>query len=369
MSSVGLVKQRKQAIVGPYIKASNAASWFEVLTTLAPLGLLWWAAVASISVSRWLTLAIVLLLSLLMTRLLVLMHECGHGSLFRSQRLNRIFGFLFGVVAGMPQFVWSEHHNYHHANNGNWEKYRGPLTTASVDEYVAMSPAGKRRYRYSRNIALAPLGGFVYLIFNPRFTWLKGSLGLLMHVARGKIARPAIRLREHAAGFRTRYWASAKQYRHMSWNNLVLLGAWAAMCWLLGPVTFFAIYLVSVSLAGGAGIAIFTVQHNFEHSYAADSACWDYDRGAIEGTSFLVLPPWLNWFTANIAYHHIHHLSSRIPSYRLAACHSANQPLFGDVKRLRLAQIPGALKYILWDIRAQRIISIAEYQLQCESSR
>ena len=368
MSSVQLIKQHKQAIIGPYSRASNAASWLEVLTTVVPLGLLWWAAVVSLGVSRWLTLAIVLPLGLLMTRLLVLMHECGHGSLFRSQRLNRSFGFLFGVVAGMPQYVWSEHHNYHHANNGNWEKYRGPLTTASVDEYAAMSPAGQRRYRYSRNIALAPLGGFAYLIFNPRFTWLKGSLELLMHVARGKIARPAITLREHAAGFRTRYWTSAKQYRHMSWNNLALLGTWAAMCWLIGPATFFAIYLISVSLAGGAGIAIFTVQHNFEHSYAADSARWDYDRGAIEGTSFLLLPAWLNWFTANIAFHHIHHLSSKIPSYRLAACHSANQELFGDVRRLKLAQIPGALKCILWDTRAQRIISIAEYQRQCESA-
>ena len=364
MSSLQLIREQKRALVRPYIQGSNAASWLEIVTTVVPLGLLWWAAVVSLSVSLWLTLVIVLLLSLLMTRALVLMHECGHGSLFRSQKLNRIFGFMFGVLAGMPQFVWSEHHNYHHANNGNWEKYRGPLATASVEEYAAMSRGGQRRYRMARSIVLAPLGGFAYLTFNPRFNWLKGSIGLLIHVVRSKIAAPAVSMKEHAAGFKTCLWTSARQYRHMSWNNVALLCAWAAMCWLVGAGTFFAIYLISVSFAGGVGIALFTVQHNFEHSYASESAHWDYDRGAIEGTSFLILPRWLNWFTANIAYHHIHHLSSRIPNYRLAACHNENQQLFHDVTRVKLSEIPRSLKCILWDTRAQRIISVAEYQRQ-----
>lgn len=364
MSSLLRVRLQKQALISRYIRADNAASWREVLLTIVPLAALWWAIVASLGDSWLLTGVLMLLLSLFYMRVLVLMHECGHGSLFRSQRLNRALGFLFGVLSGMPQYVWSVHHNFHHANNGNWEKYRGPLTTPSVDEYAAMGQGGQRRYRYSRSIALAPLGGFLYLIFNPRYTWLRGSLGLLIHVVRAKSAQPAVSIREHAACYRTRYWASLREYQHMLWNNLVLLGAWALMCWLVGPAVFFGIYLVTVSLAGGAGIAIFTVQHNFEHSYAADSARWDYDQGAIAGTSFLVLPRWLNWFTANISYHHIHHLSSRIPSYRLAACHNENRELFDDVTRLRLAQIPGALKCILWDVRAQRIISVAEYLRQ-----
>ena len=123
-------------------------------------------------------------------------------------------------------------------------------------------------------------------------------------------------------------------------------------------------YLVSTSLAGGAGIVLFTVQHNFEHSYASGDEGWDRDTAAIEGTSFLVLPGWLNWFTANIAYHHIHHLSARIPNYCLARCHRENEPLFADVVRIRLSQIHASLKYILWDTRARRIISVAEYQGQ-----
>jgi omega-6 fatty acid desaturase (delta-12 desaturase) len=292
------------------------------------------------------------------------MHECGHGSLFRTQRLNRAFGFLLGVVSGMPQYVWSQHHNYHHANNGNWEKYRGPYTTLSVDEYAAMTDVQRRMYRGKCSIALAPFVGFIYLVFNPRFTWLKGSVGLVSHMVKGKVAQPYLPIKALAASFQTRYWQSGKQYWHMFWNNIVLLSVWVLMCWAIGTLVFFTIYLISVSLAGGMGILLFTVQHNFEHSYASDSRQWDYDTGAIEGSSFLILPRWLNWFTANIGYHHIHHLSAKIPNYRLIGCHNEFQHLFSDVTRVKLSQVPKALKYILWDTRARRIISVAEYRQQ-----
>ena len=332
------------------------------------MALLWWAAVWSVAVSRWLTAAIIVLLTLFTIRVLVLMHECGHASLFRSRSLNRVFGFLFGVVAGMPQYVWSKHHAFHHATNGNWEKFRGVLTTPSTDEFAAMSAAQQRTYQYTRTMVLAPLGGFIYLIFNPRFTWAKGTIGLLVHVAKAKIARPQVSIREHAAGYRTRYWNSWQEYRHMSLNNALLLPLWVLMCWAVGTGLFAVVYITSVSLAGGAGIALFTVQHNFEHSYATDSARWDYDTGAVKGTSFLVLPGWLNWFTANIGYHHIHHLSVRIPSYRLAACHKDNQELFACIARVKLSQILDASKCILWDRRAERIISVAEYRRQSSAA-
>jgi omega-6 fatty acid desaturase (delta-12 desaturase) len=115
----------------------------------------------------------------------VLMHECGHGSLFRSGRLNRSFGFVFGVLCGMPQHVWSQHHQFHHAHNGNWNRYRGPLNIAEVAEYTAMSHAQQRRYRRSRSVWLAPMGGFMYMVVHPRWSWLKGSVGLLRHLLAG----------------------------------------------------------------------------------------------------------------------------------------------------------------------------------------
>jgi acyl-lipid omega-6 desaturase (Delta-12 desaturase) len=331
---------------------------------VAAVGLWWWLAVAGSRVSGWLTVAMVPVISLFTLRVFALMHECGHGSLFRSARLNRIFGFLLGVIAGMPQYVWSQNHSYHHAHNGNWDAYRGPYTTLSVDEYAALSRLGQRFYRLKCSMACAPIAGFIYLIFNPRFTWIKGTLSLLWYVLKSKLAQPAQPLRTLAASYVTRYWKSPKEYRHMSFNNIVLLSVWALMCFAVGTALFFAIYVTSLSLAGAGGIVLFTVQHNFKHSYASDAKRWDYDTGAIEGTSFLVLPAWLNWFTANIGYHHVHHLSSRIPNYCLIKCHDEYRHLFTEVTRVKLVHVHASLKCILWDTRAQQIISVEEYRQQ-----
>jgi acyl-lipid omega-6 desaturase (Delta-12 desaturase) len=363
-STIRRIKEQERAIIRRHAQADNVKGLTQVLMALASLALLWWVAELSVGVSYWLTAAAVLLISLFSLRVFVLMHECGHGSLFRNQRLNRAFGFVLGVVAGMPQYVWSRNHNYHHAHNGNWEKYRGLYTTLSVDEYAAMTDAQQRMYRLKCSIAFAPFAGLIYVIFNPRFTWLKGSIGLVSHIVKRKVAQPHLSMKAHAASFETRYWRSGREYWHMSWNNVLLLSVWVLMCWAFGTVLFFSIYLVSASLAGGAGVVLFTVQHNFKHSYASDGRHWDYHTGAIEGTSFLLLPRWLNWFTANIAYHHIHHLSAKIPNYRLVKCHKEYPQLFAAVTRVKLSQIPKALKYILWDTRAQRIISVAEYRQQ-----
>jgi omega-6 fatty acid desaturase (delta-12 desaturase) len=364
VSSIRRIKEQKRIIVRAHSQSSNLRGLAQVSTTFGALALLWWAAAISVGISLWLTVAVVLLISLFTLRVFALMHECGHGSLFHSQRLNRAFGFLLGVIAGMPQYVWSQNHNFHHAHNGNWDKYRGPYTTLSVEEYAALSATQQRLYRYKCSLAGAPIAGFIYLIFNPRFTWITGSCGFIWYIVRQKIAQPGRSIKEHAASFKPRYWKSAREYRHMCWNNLALLSAWALMCLALGTSFFFGVYLISLSLAGGAGIVLFTVQHNFRHAYASEEKGWDHDIGAIEGTSFLILPTWLNWFTANIGYHHIHHLSARIPNYRLIACHEEYRHLFSDVTRVKLAHVHQALRCILWDRRARQIISIAEYSQQ-----
>jgi len=351
-------------MIGRYSRSDNAQGVLELLMTLVPYVLLWWLSLSVERTSRYVLVASVPLLILFTLRIFALMHECGHRSLFRSVWLNRWIGFLLGVLSGMPQYVWAQHHNYHHAHNGNWERYRGPYATLSVDEYAALSGSQQRFYRHKCSIAAAPLAGFIYLIFNPRLTWLKGTVGLLAHLFKGKLARPDLSLRELAASYKTRFWKNSREYRAMLWNNLVLLSAWTIMSWYCGAGLFFLVYVLTVSVAGGLGIVLFTVQHNFEHAYATDCANWDYDTGAIKGTSFLVLPAWLNWFTANIGYHHIHHLSSSIPSYRLVACHEEYQHLFPDVARVKLSEVSGAMKCILWDIRAHRIITLAEYLRQ-----
>jgi len=150
----------------------------------------------------------------------------------------------------------------------------------------------------------------------------------------------------------------------MTWNNLFLFATWALMCWAVGPLLFFPCYLVSGSLAGGYGIVLFTVQHNFEHSYASADEGWDRDLAALRGTSYLRLPGWLNWITADSAYHHVHHLCAAVPNYRLAACHREHAELFSSVQRVGLFEIPSALKHILWDVSARRLVSVAEAMQQ-----
>jgi len=364
VSSIDCVKRQKRAMIVRYSESCDGTGALQVLTTLLPLAVLWAAAILGARISFWLAALATLPIAAVTLRTFALMHDCGHDSLFRSRWLNRGVGFCLGVVAGMPQYVWSQHHNFHHAHNGNWDRYRGPYTTLSIDEYAALTDAQQRMYRRKCSVGTAPLAGFIYLVFNPRFTWAKGSVGLLAHIARGKFARPGTSIRQHAAGFETRYWKSRTEYWHMFGNNIVLLALWAAMSWAFGAALFFPIYLASLSIAGGAGILLFTVQHNFRHSYASGNEGWDYDAGAIDGTSFLVLPAWLNWVTADIGYHHVHHLSANIPNYRLVACHNEFRHLFPTVTRIRLSGVYGALQCILWDRRARRIISVAEYLRQ-----
>ncbi len=364
MSAATGLEALKRTLIDRHVRPDNREAFILVITTLLPLAALWYGAALSAPVSWWLTACIVLLMSLFVLRAFVLMHECGHGSLFRTARLNKIFGFIFGVVTGMPQFLWSAHHQFHHSTNGNWSQYQGPLSVIPASEYAAMTARQQRRYCNARNIWRAPHAGFFYLIFTPRLVWLQGSCSLLLHVVRRKLAQPGVSIAAAAADFKSPHWDNAREYRHLCWTSVALLCSWGLMAWLVGPLLFFVCYAVSVSIAGWAGILIFTVQHNFEHSYASGDDNWNYNDAAMQGTSFLVLPRWLNWFTANIGYHHIHHLSARIPAYRLAACHDENRALFNDVRRIRLAQIPHALKYILWDTAARRLISVAEFELQ-----
>jgi len=291
----------------------------------------------------------------------MMMHDCGHNSLFRTPALNKIFGFFMGVFCGMPQYVWAQHHNYHHSTNGNWSKYRGPLSALSIDEYSRLSTGKQKIYRYSRNILLSPVGAFMYFIFNPRVNWAIGSIGFIFHLVNTKVKNIHMPVTTIARNYDCRYWNNATEYWHMFGNNIVLLSLWVIMSWSFGVVTFFVIYVVSLSLAGAIGIIIFTIQHNFESSYASDDANWNYYKAALDGTSYLKLPKIVNWFTADIAYHHIHHLSARIPNYNLAQCHKEYSSRFTSVKRIRLWDIPDAFKYILWDNLNLKIISVKQF--------
>jgi acyl-lipid omega-6 desaturase (Delta-12 desaturase) len=361
VSSLARLEELKRTIIDRHVRPSNLKASIQVFNTLLPLALLWAAVAWSASVSVLLTALVVIMITFLQLRVFIMMHECGHSNLFRQSSLNKAFGFVFGLLTGMPQYVWAQRHHYHHSTNGNWAKYQGPLNIITVDAYAAMSSSQRRSYRNARSIWLAPVAGLMYLLITPRITLIKGTCQLLAHLLKKKIAQPGVSQKVHAQSFSTKLWASPQEYWHMFWNNVVLLSLWAVMAWALGPVLFFVCYFISGAVSGGGSILLFTLQHNFEHSYATGDSEWNYNRAAMEGTSYLVLPAWMNWMTANIAYHHIHHLSARIPNYCLLDCHQEYESLFTEVTRLKVSQVPSALKCILWDTKASRIISIAEF--------
>jgi omega-6 fatty acid desaturase (delta-12 desaturase) len=363
-SAAADLRECRRDIASRHVKPKNLSGSLQVLTTLAPLAGLWYCASLPTLLPGWQPAAIVAMMSLFLVRAFVLLHDCGHGSLFRTPALNRSFGFVLGVISGIPQQVWSLNHLYHHATNGNWFRYRGPLNIISALEYGLLTRRQQGRYRMSRNLWLAPFGGFLYLVVSPRLNWLRASAGLVRHLAAGRRADPGRPLRSIAADYSEPCCESIQAYVAMSTNNVALLALWAAMSLAIGPGTFFAYCFASLSLAGGAAIVLFTVQHNFEHSYASNDAGWNSTAAVLQGTSFLVLPAWLNWFTASIGYHHVHHLCAGVPNYRLARCHDEQAHMFSDVRRIRLSQIPRSLKCILWDTDARRIISVAEHSRQ-----
>ena len=364
MISSDTLKTLKRTFNTQYTERNNMKAAVQTASTIIPIMLTWYFAVKTAALSYFVSSIFVLLLGLLLLRAFVLMHECGHGSLFKNPAYNRGVGFLLGVLVGMPQYVWSKHHAYHHATNGNWSLYRGPLSTLSTEEFSKLSWVQQRIYCYARNIIFAPVGGFIYLIFNPRYTWLAGSGSLFIHILKQKIRDPHQPLQGLIDNYKTPYWATSKEYWAMCWNNAVLLSLWVMMIAWIGAATFFTIYCMSAALAGAGGLILFTVQHNFEHAYASADAQWDYDLAAVEGSSYLVLPQLLNWFTADIAYHHIHHLNAIIPNYNLARCHAENEAHFRAVPRIHFTEILFQLKHILWDKDNRRIISWREYQQQ-----
>lgn len=362
MTTPQQLKEIAPEIIQKYSHKSNFKGLVQNLNTLVPYFALFYIAMKSLeSQAYWLAAASTLLLAFFIVRIFMLMHDCGHKSMFKTQIFNTLGGFFTGVFVGMPQYVWSQHHNFHHATNGNFEKYRGPLDILAVSEYEKLPLKKQKQYRNARNILLAPLGAFLYFIFNPRFNWLIGSLKIAFNVVKNKIKSPKESFKSILSKQESRYWKSSKEYLHMTLNNIVLISIWFAASWYFGAAIFFTIYIVSLSLAGAAGLIIFTIQHNFENAYAADTEHWDYYQGALSGSSFLTFPKVINWFGADIAYHHIHHLSAGIPNYNLAQCHKEYAHLFNDVTRIRLRDIAKSFKFILWDEEHQKIISVEQY--------
>ncbi|WP_017302476.1 fatty acid desaturase [Nodosilinea nodulosa] len=350
--------KKSDFVLAPYMKSDDRRATFQILNTVLPYVGLWFLAVKAASISLWLLPPIIILMVLFLLRCFSLMHDCGHYSLFRSKTVNRVMGFLLGSINAMPQYAWSRDHAYHHKTNGDWERYRGIADFLSVEEFDQLSAADQKLYGFIRQPLMTLPGGFFYLAIKPRLALVLGIYDFVVYGIACLKRDGAAGLGAIISSHRSKHWQTAGEFWDLLFNNIFVVSSWLLLSRLIGPVLFFGLYSAILAIAGAIFICIFFVQHNFEGSYAHKTADWDYVRGAIEGSSYLKLPAVLRWFTADISYHNIHHLSERIPNYNLAACHRANSHLLKTVKTLRLSDMPGCARFILWDADSNSLVPI-----------
>jgi omega-6 fatty acid desaturase (delta-12 desaturase) len=260
----------------------------------------------------------------------MIQHDCGHGTFFPSRRANDWLGRAIGVLTLTPYQFWRRSHAVHHASSGNLAKRGvGDVATLTVREYLALPRARRLLYRIYRH----PL-----VIFGLGPAWL--------FIVRHRIPTGAM-LRERAA------WASVLG------TNAALLLLGAALVMLLGWKVFLLGYLPMTLIGATAGVWLFYVQHQYEDTYWAPEQDWDFAAAALEGSSYYDLPGVLRWLTANIGFHHLHHLSSRIPFYRLRACFDAHRE-FRAARRLTLRSSLRTARLALWDEEARKLIAFGD---------
>jgi omega-6 fatty acid desaturase (delta-12 desaturase) len=346
-------------VLAPYMQRSDRRATTQILNTVLPYLGLWVLAAKAASISLWLLPPIVALMVLFLLRCFSLMHDCGHYSLFRSKGVNRGVGFGLGVINSIPPYAWSRDHAYHHKTNGDWQRYRGIADFLSTEEFAQLSPLAQRLYGLLRQPIMTLPGGFFYLVIQPRLTLVFGVFELIGH-GWAHLKTDGVRnLGTMFSAHRSKYWQTQAEFWDVLLNNLCVVASWVLLSYVMGPGLFWSLYATVMTLAGSIFIAVFFVQHNFEGAYAHSTADWDYLRGAIEGSSYLDLPPLLKWFTADISYHTIHHLSEKIPNYNLAACHRANRHLLSEVTTLGLGDLLHCSKFILWDAATNQLVPIS----------
>ncbi|MDA9764284.1 fatty acid desaturase [Opitutales bacterium] len=311
--------------VAPFQKPHLPHSSWQIANSVGSYVLLWFAMYLSVSLSVWLTLGLAVLAAGFQVRIFILFHDCAHGSFFASKRANDVLGFITGVLTFTPYLHWRWEHCRHHATSGNLNKRgMGDIKTMTVQEYLEATRFKRTGYRMLRN----PV---ILLLIVPVLLFL-------------------IKQRFPSAE------AGKRERRSVHWTNLGILLMVAGLCWVFGIQMYVLIQLAITVVSGGAGIWLFYVQHQFEGVSWERDEKWDYTTAALDGSSFYRLPKLLQWFSGNIGFHHIHHLSPRIPNYNLEACHRAS-PCFHQVHQLTLWSSLRSLNLRLWDEKERRLVS------------
>jgi acyl-lipid omega-6 desaturase (Delta-12 desaturase) len=315
-------KAKKQAwreAIAPYQSTDVRKSIIQMFTSIPPYFILWYLAYRSLEVSYLLTLFIALFAGLFGMRCFIIFHDCGHGSFFKSRRANDWVGMFTGIITFTPYYAWRHSHAVHHASSGDLDRRGvGDVWTLTYNEYQELSTPMKIFYRVYRNpffiFVIGPVFDFVVL---QRLPSMNGS-------------------------------DRAREKNSVIYTNIELLVVAIFMSLLVGWKEYLLVQIPIIAMASSFGVWLFYVQHQFENVYWERHQDWDYETAALYGSSFFKMPRIMQWFTGNIGFHHIHHLSPRIPNYKLEACHYDN-PIFQEIEPLTFRTSMKSMRIRLWD--------------------
>jgi omega-6 fatty acid desaturase (delta-12 desaturase) len=313
-----------------YREPHHGRSIIEILITIVPLVLLWLAMWFALNLGYGLYLLLAVPAAGFLVRLFMIQHDCGHGAFFRHRLANDWVGRVIGVLTLTPYDFWRRTHAAHHATSGNLDRRGiGDIDTLTVGEYLSLSRWGRLRYRFYRHPLVMFGLGPAYMFF-------------LQHRLPVGLMR---------AGWQP--WLSAMA------TNLSIVVVAAIVIWAIGFGPFLLVQVPVMLISASLGVWLFYVQHQFEDTFWAADKAWNLHDAALRGSSHYDLPIVLRWFTANIGVHHVHHLCSRIPFYRLPRA-LRRHPELAHIGRLTLVQSILCVRLVLWDEAARRLISFRE---------
>jgi len=318
-----------------YREPNHRRSVVEIILTITPFLLLWAIIWLALDFGYWIGLVLAVPAAGFLVRLFMIQHDCGHGAFFRSRLANDWVGRVIGVLTLTPYDCWRRAHSIHHATSGNLDRRGfGDIDTLTVSEYQSRSGWHQLRYRIYRH-------PFVLFGLGPAYLFL-----LQQRLPVGFMR----------SGWRP--WLSAMT------TNLAIALVFAVMIWAVGLGSFLLVHLPITLLGASIGVWLFYVQHQFADTFWAHDEAWDVREAALHGSSHYDLPGVLRWFTANIGMHHVHHLCSRIPFYRLPQVLRAH-PELARIGRITLRQSLACVRLALWDDTARRLISFRDLPTGC----
>lgn len=318
-------------IISRYNFPDTAKSWWQLINSVVPYVFAWVLMVWSLTVSYWLTLLISIFAAGFLIRIFIIFHDCGHGSFFKSKKLNAIVGIITGLFVFTPYHKWHRDHYIHHNTVGNLDKRGiGDVSTLTVNEYINLSKWDRFTYRFFRH----PL-------------FLFGIAPMLLFVLGHRLTKKYMTFKEQL-------------YVHLTTLGSIVIAL--LLIWVIGLKAYVLIQVPVLFVAAGHGIWLFYVQHQYEHVLWVRGDKWNYQKIALMGSSFFKLPRLLQWFTGNIGFHHIHHLSPKIPNYKLPECHYQN-PSFQDVKPITFLSSLKTLGLRLWDEDKQMLVGFKDIRL------